>query len=186
MLIPRATPSTSVWGAPGTGPIVARHSRTRTALPLFGFEVNRLSYRVSPLETRPRVLRRREASVVGNGTAGIGALPRAPPGRSRGLATSQTMDGSPSLRRRHRAAARSSWAGFLHTRPLVSSLYAAVKRGFSFIRKASPRGFVHPRTQRCIRLRSCPLRSLEQSSPVPVLGPPVATRTKERVPEQAR
>src|SRR5208282_1444986 len=54
---------------------------------------------------------------------GIGARPRAPPGRSRGLATSQTMDGSPSLRRRHRAAARSSWAGFLHTRPLVSSLY---------------------------------------------------------------
>ena len=36
------------------------------------------------------------------------SLPRAPIGRSRGLATSQTMDGSHSLRRRHRAAARSS------------------------------------------------------------------------------
>src|SRR5208282_3214272 len=44
-------------------------------------------------------------------------------GRSRGLATSQTMDRSPSLRRRHRTAAGNSWAGFLHTRPLVSSLY---------------------------------------------------------------
>ena len=50
---------------------------------------------------------------------GIRTLPHASPRRSRGLATSQTMDGSPSLRRRHRAAVRSSWAGFLHTRPLM-------------------------------------------------------------------
>ncbi len=102
----------------------ASQPNTHGPAPYLGAEgVNRLSYRVSPLETRPRVLRRRDASVVVNGSAGIGALPRAPPGRSRGLATSQTMDGSPSLRRRHRTAARSSWAGSLHARPLVSPLY---------------------------------------------------------------
>jgi hypothetical protein len=38
----------------------------------------------------------------------------APPGRSRGLATYLTMDGSPSLPRRHRTATKNSWAGFLH------------------------------------------------------------------------
>src|SRR5208282_4031282 len=78
-------------------------------------------------------LRRRGAPIDVRHAAWIGladrqarrarSLPRAPMGRSRGLATSQTMDGSPSLRRRHRTAAGNSWAGFLHTRPLVSSLY---------------------------------------------------------------
>ena len=35
MLIPRATPSTSSWGVPGAGPIVAHHSRSQTPRPPF-------------------------------------------------------------------------------------------------------------------------------------------------------
>jgi hypothetical protein len=121
MLIRRATPSTSVRGA---GRRVPSHSRQfghrGTAPRFFVLPLNELPWSIHPLLRAfgdlPRLLSSTEARA-------IGALPRAPPGLSRGLATSQTMDGSPSLRRRHRAAVRSSWAGFLHTRPLVSSLY---------------------------------------------------------------
>jgi hypothetical protein len=59
-----------------------------------------------------RGLRRRDASAVVNGSVeGRRATSRST-GRSRGLATSQTMDGSSSMRWRHRTAARSHAPGF--------------------------------------------------------------------------
>jgi hypothetical protein len=123
MLIPRATPSTLSWGAGARVPshcseIGHRGGRPRFFSPPHGLLVLPLmsslglSTPVAPCGDVPRLLSSMERG-------GIGTLPHAPPRRSRGLAT---MDGSPSLRRRHRAAVRSSWAGFLHTRPLVYPL----------------------------------------------------------------
>jgi hypothetical protein len=86
-------PQEPTWGAPGTSLSVAHQSRTRTVLPPFG--VNRLSYRVSPLETRPTTLfaewyrsNNDAQGVVWNGSkAQIAAIP---PRRGGQLTSTQT------------------------------------------------------------------------------------------------
>jgi hypothetical protein len=99
MLIAKVDASTSVGGPGRWVPSHSRQIGHRGAAPDFLF---------SPLMGSPGLstlgcdLRRRDASVVVNGSAGDRrSPPRAPPGRSRGLARardSQTMEGSPSLR----------------------------------------------------------------------------------------
>ena len=74
------------------------------------------------LSTPGCALRRRAAPVVVDGARGNRNATSRPPRRSRGLATSQTMDGSPSLRRRASRRRYKLMGRILAQRPLVCPL----------------------------------------------------------------